>query len=246
MPLLPCNVFSPSSKRVSLNTEARRAKGQPNHSCSTLELGGHQHVSCGEDLCVSGAVRDLHCPVCLQMATFPVETNCGHLFCAPCLISYWKHGSWLDAISCPLCRQKVSVLCHLFTESRSDCQQREVLGHIKDYNKRYSGAPRRVTDYLYDMPLFLHLALRGLGNIGGLVLLFLVRVAVCCFGAAVSLASPLEGAPEPVSGTLGLLDDLVVVFLVLICVININQQMAPDATVRNRTATQGVLTDTLL
>lgn len=26
---------------------------------------------------------------------------------APCLIAYWKHGSWLDAISCPLCRQKV-------------------------------------------------------------------------------------------------------------------------------------------
>lgn len=103
-----------------------------------------------------------------------------------------------------------------------------------------------MTDYLYDMPLFLHLALRGLGNIGGLVLLFLVRVAVCCFGAAVSLASPLEGAPGPLSGTLGLLDDLVVVFLVLICVININQQMAPDATVRNRTATQSVLTDTLL
>lgn len=40
---------------------------------------------------------------------------------------------------------QVSVLCHLFTESRSDCQQREVLGHIKDYNKRYSGAPRRVS-----------------------------------------------------------------------------------------------------
>lgn len=26
---------------------------------------------------------------------------------APCLIAYWRHGPWLDAISCPLCRQKV-------------------------------------------------------------------------------------------------------------------------------------------
>lgn len=94
---------------------------------------------------------------------------------APCLIAYWRHGSWLDAISCPLCRQKVpyawshqstvwtvssewawtwnnmvlifkvSVLCNLFNESRSDRQSKEVLGEITDYNKRYSGAPRRVS-----------------------------------------------------------------------------------------------------
>lgn len=24
---------------------------------------------------------DMSCPVCLQQATFPIETNCGHLFC---------------------------------------------------------------------------------------------------------------------------------------------------------------------
>ncbi|KAJ0065331.1 hypothetical protein NL108_007050, partial [Boleophthalmus pectinirostris] len=60
----------------------------------------------------------------------------------PCLITYWRHGSWLDAISCPLCRQKVNALCHLFKESRSDQQSKEVLGEITNYNRRYSGAPR--------------------------------------------------------------------------------------------------------
>lgn len=88
---------------------------------------------------------------------------------APCLIAYWRHGSWLAAISCPLCRQKVractyentveknacgheiisvlqvSLMCNLFNESRSDRQTKEVLGEITDYNKRYSGAPRRVS-----------------------------------------------------------------------------------------------------
>lgn len=239
-----------SQSRAAKSSEVKRGQGRSEAlRQDTVEHEGHQHVSCAEDSHVSGAARDLHCPVCLQGATFPVKTNCGHSFCAPCLISYWKHGAWLDAINCPLCRQKVNALCHLFPERCSDWQQREVLNHIQDYNKRYSGAPRRVTDYLYDAPLFLHLLIRGLGNIGGLVWLFLLRVAVCCFGAAMSVASPLEGSSSssgPLRGALGLLDDLVVVCLLLICLININQQMAPDnTTARNHTATHSVLTNTL-
>lgn len=37
------------------------------------------------------------------------------------------------------------MLCNLFNESHSDRQAKEVLGEITDYNKRYSGAPRRVS-----------------------------------------------------------------------------------------------------
>uniref|UniRef100_A0A668V0V2 RING-type domain-containing protein n=1 Tax=Oreochromis aureus TaxID=47969 RepID=A0A668V0V2_OREAU len=195
-----------------------------------------------------------HCPVCLQTARFPVQTNCGHLFCAPCLITYWRHGSWLDAISCPLCRQKVSVLCHLFNETRSDQQSKEVLGEITAYNKRYSGAPRRVTDYLCDTPLLLQLLVRGLGTMGGLVWLFLFRVALCCVGTVMSISSPaldavsssstLETDPS-LCGLLGVLDDLVVVILLLICVININQQITPERHPGNATTSQGVMGDSL-
>ncbi|XP_028259012.1 E3 ubiquitin-protein ligase RNF170 [Parambassis ranga] len=204
--------------------------------------------------CLSTSRRD--CPVCLQTARFPVQTNCGHLFCAPCLITYWRHGSWLDAISCPLCRQKVSVLCHMFNESRSDQQSKDVLGEITDYNKRYSGAPRRVTDYLYDAPLLLQLLARGLGTMGGLVWLFLFRVALCCIGTVVSISSlpldPMSSSSSPLEtdpslcGLLGVLDDLVVVILLLTCVINISQQMAPETRLSaNAATTQGVMGNSL-
>ncbi|KAI7799560.1 RING-HC_RNF170 domain-containing protein [Triplophysa rosa] len=214
------------------------------HQLSQIKSQGHMNREDLHKLWLSTGNREPQCPVCLQTASYPVETNCGHLFCAPCLISYWKHGSWLDAINCPLCRQKVNKMCHVFGDNRADRKEREILRHIKDYNKRYSGAPRQVKDYLCDAPLFMLLLVRWLGNMSGLVWLFLLRVAVCGFGAAMSLASPLETLPGPLGGVLGMLDDFVVVFLLLICIININQQMGPQRT-RTQTVTQGVLTDAL-
>lgn len=155
-------------------------------------------------------------------------------------MAYWRHGSWLDAISCPLCRQKVSELCYLFNETRSDRQSKEVLGEITDYNRRYSGAPRRVTDYLCDAPLLLQLLARSLGTVGGLVWLFFFRVAVCCVRTVVSLSSPSLATPPETDpslcGLLGVLDDLAAVILLLICVINIYQQMAPESDGRSRAA----------
>uniref|UniRef100_A0A8C9TAV7 E3 ubiquitin-protein ligase RNF170 n=1 Tax=Scleropages formosus TaxID=113540 RepID=A0A8C9TAV7_SCLFO len=187
--------------------------------------------------------KDWQCPVCLQTASFPISTNCGHLFCAPCLIAYWRHSSWLGAISCPLCRQKVNVLYHLFRESRTDRQHEQVLGDIRDYNKRFSGARRQVTDYLYDMPLFVNLLLRGLGTMGGLVGLFFLRVTVCCFGTIISLASSVEAVAEPFCGILGLLDDIAVIFLLVVCVINIGQQIQPPGAAVTQSATRDVLAD---
>ena len=86
--------------------------------------------------------------------------------------------------------------------------------------------------------MILQLLLRGLGTMGGLVWLFLFRVALCCVGTVVSISfpivdhvssssSPLETDPS-LCGLLGVLDDVVVVILLLICVININQQMVPE------------------
>lgn len=109
----------------------------------------------------------------------------------------------------------------------------------------------QVTDYLCDAPLLLQLLTRGLGTMGGLVWLFLFRVALCCVGTVVSISSP-EGDPtaSPSSpletdpslcGLLGVLDDLVVVFLLLLCVINVNQQITPEGGPSpNRTTSQEV------
>ncbi|NXE28725.1 RN170 ligase, partial [Ardeotis kori] len=129
---------------------------------------------------------DMSCPVCLQQATFPIETNCGHLFCGSCIIAYWRYGSWLGAIRCPICRQTVTLFLPLFGEDQQDATH--VFQDVNDYNRRFSGQPRSVSSGIF----------------------------LCLLGALLYLASPLDFLPEALFGILGFLDDFFVIFLLLI------------------------------
>jgi len=54
------------------------------------------------------------------------------------------------------------------------------------------------------------------------------------------------GTDPSLCGLLGALDDLVVVILILICVLNINQQMVPErGSSPNATTSQGLMGSTL-
>ncbi|XP_035502840.2 RING-HC_RNF170 domain-containing protein isoform X3 [Scophthalmus maximus] len=168
------------------------------------------------ELCPSTSHQDWHCPVCLQTASFPVQTSCGHLFCAPCLIAYWRHGSWLDAISCPLCRQKVTdYLCDAPLLLQLLARGLSTIGGLV---------------WLF----FFRVALCCVGTVVSISSPPLDPVST-------SSASPLETEPS-LCGLLGVLDDVVVVILLLICVININQQMVSErgGHSANTTTSQGV------
>ncbi|XP_075681636.1 E3 ubiquitin-protein ligase RNF170 [Rhinoderma darwinii] len=158
---------------------------------------------------------DMSCPVCLQQATFPVETNCGHLFCGPCIIAYWRYGSWLGAISCPICRQTVTLLFPVFQASEQQDAQ-EIFQEVNSYNRRFSGQPRSLMDRIMDLPTLLRHAFREMFSVGGLFQMFRIRIVLCLLGAIFYLVSPLDIIPEAVFGVLGFMDDLFVIFLLLI------------------------------
>uniref|UniRef100_A0A8C5WL92 RING-type domain-containing protein n=1 Tax=Leptobrachium leishanense TaxID=445787 RepID=A0A8C5WL92_9ANUR len=186
---------------------------------------------------------DVNCPVCLQTATLPVETNCGHLFCGSCLMSYWKHDPSLGAVSCPLCRQKVVHLYKEFSEMQPSEPCRNIVRDIRRYNNRFSGKPQPFTDYLYEMPFLLHHGLRRLFTMGGLISIFVLRVLVCSFGIIMYLFSPFDVIQDPLCRVLSVIDDLGVVFILLICMINILQQLRSEGLNIAVSATQSVLSE---
>ncbi|XP_069482509.1 E3 ubiquitin-protein ligase RNF170 isoform X2 [Ambystoma mexicanum] len=159
---------------------------------------------------------DLSCPVCLQQATLPVETNCGHLFCGSCIIAYWRYGSWLGAINCPICRQTVTLLFPLFGAENEEPDAMQVLRDTNEYNRRFSGQPRSIMERIMDLPTLLRHAFREMFSVGGLFWMFRIRIVICLVGAFLYLASPLDIIPEALFGILGFLDDFFVIFLLLI------------------------------
>ncbi|XP_067156905.1 E3 ubiquitin-protein ligase RNF170-like [Apteryx mantelli] len=214
-----------------------------------IRLSSKTYYGCGNEIMESLQIwrpcnhSDFSCPICLQTATFPVETNCGHLFCGSCLIAYWKHSPWLGAITCPLCRQKVILLDNISCEKQQDKPTKQIVHDIRDYNKRFSGQPRPFADYLYDMPLFLTVVLRRIFTWDGLVWIFFLRVVVCSFGAIICLPSPFDTMPGLLCRILGAADDMVVVFLLLICMINICPQIISDGVDMARSASQSMLSE---
>lgn len=166
---------------------------------------------------------DMFCAVCLQQAELPVETNCGHLYCGSCIIAYWRYGTWPGAINCPICRQLVTLLFPLFQDTGRTTQTEDdqigpaaILGHVNDYNRRFSGQPRSLQDHLRDVPTLLRHAFREMFSVGGLFWMFRIRILLCLVGALAYLASPLDFIPEAVFGLLGFMDDFFIILLLFI------------------------------
>ncbi|XP_005091877.1 E3 ubiquitin-protein ligase RNF170 [Aplysia californica] len=162
---------------------------------------------------------ELQCPICLGSAAFAVETNCGHVYCGHCMITYWQHQTWLGAVRCPSCRTQVSLLLLNFTAeehaSESD-ERRDVIEKINAYNRRFSGEPRSIREYLQDLPTLLRHAFHEFFSVGGLMWMFRLRIVILVFGALLYLISPLDILPEAAFGIIGFLDDFFIILLLAV------------------------------
>ena len=56
-----------------------------------------------------------NCAICLDAVAYPCSTNCGHVFCTQCIVSYFQHtrggaASSRHQVTCPLCRREITLL----------------------------------------------------------------------------------------------------------------------------------------
>lgn len=113
--------------------------------------------------------------LCLRIDCFLCLTE------GPCIVAYWRYGTWLGAINCPICRQMVKQACAdgcgqwgvlnvtwrmltvdqvtllfpLFHDTSGSARTQDgqveaaqIVNDINDYNRRFSGQPRSVSEPL--------------------------------------------------------------------------------------------------
>ena len=160
------------------------------------------------------------CPICLDVTSFPVQTNCSHVFCGACVLACWDHGDWLlSPMPCPMCRQTITLIFLHFNEAEiaSVNQERpQLVDKIGSYNRRFSGAPRPWLDYIYDIPTLI----RRMWSDSGLDFLMRFRIYAYFALAIIYVIAPLDLLPESVFGVAGVIDDIIVIVIIALYVTN--------------------------
>ncbi|XP_016539068.2 E3 ubiquitin-protein ligase RNF170 isoform X2 [Capsicum annuum] len=80
------------------------------------------------------------CPICFGNFTIPCKTNCGHWFCASCILQLWYYRSTLRRCKCPICCCLINKLvpeASLLIQQEEDVV--ELLKKIRRYNHLYIG-----------------------------------------------------------------------------------------------------------
>ncbi|KAH6759332.1 E3 ubiquitin-protein ligase RNF170-like protein [Perilla frutescens var. frutescens] len=170
------------------------------------------------------------CSICRHNFHIPCQANCSHWFCGAlffyfyadvlivgnCIWRVWDHGPALRPCRCPLCRREITLLvpseASLRRQNMADVA--EILQRIETYNRQYGARSNSLVQRMQDLPFLLKRLLRDiLDPQRSLPLVIRARVYLAMFVSAMYVISPVDFFPEALLGFIGLLDDLIVVFI---------------------------------
>ncbi|XP_045105915.1 E3 ubiquitin-protein ligase RNF170-like [Portunus trituberculatus] len=172
---------------------------------------------------VRRSASENECPICMDPARFALETNCGHVYCATCIIQNWQTNFTITPMLCPYCRQEIILLLPCFSEGEvmaadvpAVMERERVVAQVQEYNRMYSQHPRSWYGQLQDLPTILRHIWAELFTWRGILMAFKLRVILSVVMAVLYVVSPIDIIPEAFLGLLGLADDVVVIIIILI------------------------------
>ncbi|WMV54422.1 hypothetical protein MTR67_047807 [Solanum verrucosum] len=153
-------------------------------------------------------------------------------FFSSCILQVWDHGSALQACKCPLCRRPITLLVPSESASRlhQDPEVPEVLRRVEQYNRHFGQHAngllqveveilgvlswKLVFGRMQDLPFLLRRLLRDMTDPQrSLPFVMRARIYLAVFISGIYVLSPVDLIPEGFLGIIGLLDDLIIMFI---------------------------------
>lgn len=191
-------------------------------------------------------VDEDECPICMD--TFGdtiITTNCGHNFDLCCFMAYASHQTNPNRVSCPTCRQTVSLLFPNFDADvvdgastatataatavgeRSEIRSRHRhLESFRLYNRINGNVPRTYYEVIRDVPeLIRQIFLDAQLSRQLLTTAKRIKFAFLLLATGLYLLSPFDLIPESMFGAVGYIDDLLVVVICFIYITSIFREI---------------------
>ena len=143
-----------------------------------------------------------------------VTTNCGHSYCDTCF-ERLSRDHLRTPPKCPLCRTSVNLLM----DARDPAASRRF---IDSFNRRFSGSPRNVLEYIRDTPTLIRMMWREIAA-HPWHSIHLLRIAALILPGFGYLLSPFDLIPDLVP-IAGMIDDVIVLLVVFVWVSQLYRQ----------------------
>ncbi|GER42889.1 RING/U-box superfamily protein [Striga asiatica] len=100
------------------------------------------------------------CPICFDRFSIPCRSNCGHWFCANCILQFWMLKSSFGPCKCPFCyTQIINLKPETSSPTQTSDDAIQVLKKVHQYNSLYVSGPLGVFPRLLTLRLFMRRAL---------------------------------------------------------------------------------------
>ncbi|KAL6545734.1 hypothetical protein OROGR_009608 [Orobanche gracilis] len=99
------------------------------------EINYYKAVDCDKNMPPADDV----CPICFDSFIIPCRSNCGHWFCARCILQFWMFKTSIQPCKCPLCCRPITNLKPETSDQPSD-DVFEILNKVHRYNGLYVSA----------------------------------------------------------------------------------------------------------
>ncbi|KAK9077079.1 hypothetical protein SSX86_005415 [Deinandra increscens subsp. villosa] len=179
------------------------------------------------------------CPICFDNFSIACKTNCGHWFCASCILQFWTYRTVLQKCNCPICARPISKLTpEASLLMMHEVEVVEVLKNVQRYNRLFQGGINGVIRKAFEVPNLFKRMLSGLMDPDRFRGNYYAMRFFALFMSCIYNIGSFDFIPTGTLGVRRLFDLCAIALVVVLCLVGVCHRLVLRQRVRRFAANQ--------